>query len=278
MAKRPPGWYKTLVNRPVVNVDGYDRYEKICGSIADVFFFADKEKLLWQVTHNSTDTKNIIFYTFYKLGEAKCPAYWVGKELLTALMQSELTVEIDSLHWAMKTGIFMLPKGPVASPGGNSISIVCWHFEPDEKTLYWTALDSEDIFCRKFTVDPEAMQSRFADVIDYGPKTVGEFNDYLQAIFLRLILIMECRPELVETESQAIVRKGFAKNSDRDLYEPLWIGRNYTVRRDATDRGGSHASPRMHWRKGFLRNQPYGEGRQQRKLVWIEPVLVMGSS
>jgi hypothetical protein len=29
-------------------------------------------------------------------------------------------------------------------------------------------------------------------------------------------------------------------------------------------------------RRGFLKNQAYGEGRQERKLVWIEPVFVLG--
>lgn len=29
-----------------------------------------------------------------------------------------------------------------------------------------------------------------------------------------------------------------------------------------------------HWRRGHFRNQPFGEGRSQRRLLWIEPVLV----
>ncbi len=28
------------------------------------------------------------------------------------------------------------------------------------------------------------------------------------------------------------------------------------------------------WRRGHFRNQPYGEGRQQHRIIWIEPVLV----
>jgi len=91
---------------------------------------------------------------------------------------------------------------------------------------------------------------------------------------------MECRPELVDTESQVIrVSLGFAKNKAKDFYEPLWIGKNYRVKsEDTSERGGTHASPRVHWRRGYLRNQPYGEGRQHRKLVWIEPVLIMGKA
>jgi hypothetical protein len=30
----------------------------------------------------------------------------------------------------------------------------------------------------------------------------------------------------------------------------------------------------MHWRRGHIRNQPFGMGRTQRRLLWIEPMLV----
>jgi hypothetical protein len=35
---------------------------------------------------------------------------------------------------------------------------------------------------------------------------------------------------------------------------------------------GSH--PASHWRRGHWRNQPYGEGKSLRKLIWLMPVLV----
>lgn len=48
--------------------------------------------------------------------------------------------------------------------------------------------------------------------------------------------------------------------------------------RQATEQGGLSAvndeSVRVHWRRGHFRRQPYGEGRQLRRLVWIMPVLV----
>ena len=173
----------------------------------------------------------------------------------------------------------MLPKGIISSPGGDSIFTIYWHYDTVKKFLYWTATDKEHFFCRRFGVNSDVIKSSHTDVTDYDPQAVQDFNSHLQNIFLRLILIMECRPELVETETQVVrANKGFAKSNAQDFYQPLWIGRNYAIRRDVQDQGGSHASPRVHWRKGFLRNQPYGEGRQQRKLVWIEPVIVLGNS
>jgi len=279
MTKKPKGWCEAIAIRPVIHVDGYEHYEKVCGHVADIFFSVDEQKLRQKLITNSKESINITLYTLYKVGEAKCPAYWVSKELLTALMQSELSVEIDSLNWAMKTGIFMLPKGVVFSPEKRSTYTIFWHYDAAGKFLCWAATDGDSFFCRKFQFGDNSRKFTYADVEDLNPQLVTDFNEYLQAIFLRLILIMECRPELVEAEAQVVrVNKGFAKDKAKDFYEPLWIGRNYAIKRDVQDKGGTHASPRVHWRRGYLRNQPYGEGRQQRKLVWIEPVLVMGRS
>ncbi|MBW4564917.1 MAG: hypothetical protein KME32_28095 [Mojavia pulchra JT2-VF2] len=92
---------------------------------------------------------------------------------------------------------------------------------------------------------------------------------------------MEVRPELVDKTSEVIrVNKGFGKSQAQDFYQPLWLGQRYILKREETQSNegssGSHGTKSIHWRRGFLRNQPYGQGRQQRKLVWIEPVLVMG--
>lgn len=278
MTKKPKGWYKAIAIRPVMHQEGYESYEKVCGYVADIYFTTSEKELYQKLVTNAKDSKYVSFYTLFKVGEAKCPAYWVGKELLTALMQSEIDVEAESLQWAMKTGIFMLPKGVISTPGGSSIRAIFWHYDATNKFLYWTAIDEGNFFCRIIQVSERLRKVFYTNTLDYDPQVVRELNDYLQSIFLRLLLIMECRPELVETESKLIrVNQGFAKDKAKDFYEPLWIGRNYRVKReDAQDKGGTHASPRVHWRRGYLRNQPYGEGRQQRKLVWIEPVLVMG--
>ena len=38
MSKKPKGWYKALAIRPVIHVDGYESYEKVCGHVADIYF------------------------------------------------------------------------------------------------------------------------------------------------------------------------------------------------------------------------------------------------
>lgn len=281
MSKKPKGWYKEIVIRPVVHVDGYESYEKMCGHVADIYYSAEEEKLLRQLRTNPAESMYITLYTLFKVGIAKCPAYWVNKDLLEALMQSSLDIEVENLQWAMKTGFFMLPTGVVMSPENRSIHAIYWHFDTNNNLLYWTAMDGLSFFCRRFKVGDDVIKATYTDVKDFNPQVVTEFNEYLQAIFLRLILIMECRPELVDTTSEVIrVNKGFGKAQAQDFYQPLWLGLGYRLKREGTFRSegssGTYGTKSVHWRRGFIRNQPYGEGRQQRKLVWIEPVIVMG--
>jgi hypothetical protein len=282
MSKKPKGWYKELVLRPVIHVDGYASYEKICSYVAEMYYSAEEEhELQRQLINNPRESIHITLYTLFKVGQAKCPAYWVGKDLLEALQQSVLTVEVENLNWAMKTGMFMLPKDVILSPENNSIDAIFWHYNVEESLVFWACTDNDLFFCRRFKLDNQKL--KHIDPGDIDPKVVVGFNEYLQSIFLRLILMMECRPELVDVEEKQqkiTINKGFGKVQAQDFYQPLWIGQNYrfkregTVSSDGSSKQGGAKSP--HWRRGFIRNQPYGEGRQQRKLVWIEPVLVMG--
>lgn len=281
MSKKPKGWFNEIVIRPVVHVDGYESYEKMCGIVAEFYYSSEEQKLLRQLRTNPKDSRYITLYTLFKVGQAKCPAYWVNNDLLSALMQSNLDIEVENLQWAMKTGFFMLPKGVILSPEKRSIDTIFWHCDTSDDLLYWAAIDRDSVFCRRFKISDNLKKFTYTDTQDFNPQVVTDFNQYLQSIFLRLILIMECRPELVDKESELVrVNKGFGKAQAQDFYQPLWLGLGYRLKREGTqgseDSSGIHGTKSVHWRRGFLRNQPYGEGRQQRKLVWIEPVLVMG--
>ncbi|PAX59795.1 hypothetical protein [Brunnivagina elsteri] len=282
MPKKPKGWYKEIVLRPVVHVDGYESYEKICSYVADVYFSRDEEKIKTGMLRNPKESTYITIYTLFKVGQSKCPTYWVSADLLSALMQSNLDVDIENLQWAMKTGLFMLPKGVIISPENRSVDTIFWHYDTDNDLIYWAATDDDAVFCRRFQVFKNLGKYTHVDVKDMNNQTITEFNEYMQSIFLRLILIMQCRPELVdaaEKQDKVTVNQGFGKAQAQDFYQPLWIGQEYRLKREGTvssdgNKQGGTKSP--HWRRGFIRNQPYGEGRQKRKLVWIEPILVMG--
>lgn len=283
MSKKPKGWYHQIVSRPVVHVDGFAPYEKICENVANIYFAVDPSfDIERKVITHAKDSKYVSAYTLYKVGQAKCPAYWVNPDILIALTDSDLSVELENLNWAMKTGIFMLPKGAILSPENYSIEAIYWHWDSEKYLLYWAATDAVSSYCRRFRIIDHDKKFRYTDVQDLSSETVVSFNDYLQSVFFKLLLIMEARPEYVDTTSERIViNKGFSKSNDKDYYKPLWIGKEYKLKREGnTENTGASTgnSKSVHWRRGYLRNQAYGEGRQKRKLIWIEPVLVMGGA
>jgi hypothetical protein len=282
MSKKPKGWYKEIVLRPVLNVDGYMQYEKICGHVADIYYSVNHKNIEQQVLEHARESVYISTYTLFKVGEAKCPAYWVNNDLLTALAQSDLSVEADDLNWAMKTGIFMIPIGAILSPEKYAVQAIYWYCDKERGLLYWAATDGINFFCRRFRVEDNQRKFTYTDAQELSSEVVVEFNEYLQSIFLRLLLMMEARPEYVDTTSERVtINKGFSKSNDKDYYKPLWIGKEYRLKREGnTENTGATtgSSKSVHWRRGYLRNQAYGEGRQKRKLIWIEPVLVMGGA
>jgi hypothetical protein len=106
------------------------------------------------------------------------------------------------------------------------------------------------------------------------------FNNKVQAFAVKLLLALTARPSLAVNNGlarPAKVKKGRVRP---ELWNPNVIGWDYRAVRPADTGGehGTHASPRMHWRKGTWRNQPYGPRpwteASLKKLIWIEPCLV----
>jgi hypothetical protein len=102
-----------------------------------------------------------------------------------------------------------------------------------------------------------------------------KLNAWMNGLSASLIMAMTARPDLVES-GQCVRPAKFKHGRVRpELWSPNVIGRTYRILRvpgsDAT-----HASPRMHWRRGHYRHQRYGLGHQQVRVIWIEPVLVGG--
>jgi hypothetical protein len=90
-------------------------------------------------------------------------------------------------------------------------------------------------------------------------------------LLLGTLLLMTARPDLVSygtLQQTAKVKHGHTKGVN-EFWSPNMIGREYKLRRESP--GGFHLSPRLHWVRGFYRNQAYGKQWANRKLVWIEP-------
>ncbi len=116
--------------------------------------------------------------------------------------------------------------------------------------------------------------------VDIGDTTLAEagqtgVDDGIRNFFVNAVLLMANYPEMLETGSlleRAKERIGRGPVTKTEYWAPNWLGRRYKrVKRSDGMSESSHASPMFHWRKGHWRNQACGEGRKDRKQVWIEP-------
>lgn len=105
------------------------------------------------------------------------------------------------------------------------------------------------------------------------------FNEKVQSFAVKLMLAMTAIPSVIVNGTMARKPKEKKGRVISELWNPNLIGWNYRAKRDLSGgEGGTHASPRMHWRRGTYRNQPYGQRpwteTTPKRLIWIEPVLV----
>jgi hypothetical protein len=101
----------------------------------------------------------------------------------------------------------------------------------------------------------------------------SEYLENMARVLFGTLMAINARPELV---SLGQLEKKVQPKKDRparEFWTPNIIGANYRLQRHEPA-GGTHASPRIHWRRGHFRQQPYGTGRTLRKTIWMEPMLV----
>lgn len=103
-----------------------------------------------------------------------------------------------------------------------------------------------------------------------------KFTRTVDKLLLQTLLYLQLKPDAVSSTPPSSHQSGNgfrAKADPRQPLEPIWIGRDYKPQ-GIKHPQGSHASPRLHWRRGHWKRVPVGEGRVGRKWAWIEPTLV----
>lgn len=98
---------------------------------------------------------------------------------------------------------------------------------------------------------------------------------------LRLVLTMVARPDLVTHGHKLPQDDKLKRKGAKEVWKPNFLGHAYRPKREdepgTRELGGSESErfgPRCHWRRGHYRNQAHGRNHEQRKLIWIEPILV----
>lgn len=262
------------------------------------------------------------------------PAFFVSREFLAAICQTDLP---DDIKWTdtklpYDAGLLYLPLGALRDPEGAAVNVLGWHrLRKGEQILVGRKMKIdciEDAFIvlglcepsvtRMYSRCVDASQTHYIAAPTVTASTRGIFDlpltkddevflSQMVSICFSILLSLNAKPELL-TPGQLSTGKGKkTKKAKREFWTPNIIGRSYRVQRE--HRGGSHASPRLHWRRGRWNHQPIGnyrgnpdfvsaatlprlaDGRidwdavsddvrerfwKYHKHIWLEPVLIEG--
>lgn len=236
------------------------------------------------------------------------PYLFVSSDLLEAAKHTTID---PSLKWEdvplpFPFGTFMLPKGGLVHPELGEIQFLTWGcpvatheyrfgksyptvtLEDGNLIIVWTAL-ADDRTDRPFLFSATTTDTSFEEfeikrkapanlqLVDKWALATSEeesaFLARLRELVAAISLILAARPKLLSHGKKT----GVHKKSNREIWTANIIGRDFKLKKESS-KGNlmGHASPRVHWRRGHYRNQPYGTLRANIKRIWLEPVLVGG--
>ena len=241
------------------------------------------------------------------LEEHDWPTYFVTAPLLQAMLRTHPPQGMTwaDIPWPFDAVTFMIPRGilkditgaPIYALGAFQVadankpdqlpewlkhlgahtyarSGVFWLFEPAGLMLHDCTFPST----QSLEPDAEWIDKATAEQVDNGsaPAMVcsGDFASHMAGIVANILLVMQARPELVERGG----RTGKRLASGVPAYGPTFIGRKYTTETRGPRLAGTTGHfTELRWVAGHLRNQAYGKGRTDRKLILIDPFLRYGA-
>ncbi len=241
----------------------------------------------------------------YQVIRHRVPVYFIDEAFVRAVAATDLPHDftLDDLHWPMPAMVVRFPArfmqeylgrdvcyvyaancdagdySAPALPGCPAITVpkskVAWQFYSWQNGNLESFVSS---YFRQDRVDETIQNYCYTDYTgikdEAGIASDKEITDRLSALMLKLLVILNTRPQLVESGRcvrPQKIKHGRVKHCE--LWSPNLIGRCYRTIREGPG-GGTHASPRVHWRRGHVRSQPHGPHWSLRKPVWVEPVLV----
>lgn len=242
------------------------------------------------------ESSRTIFRIDRHLIDLNVPTLFVAPEFGRAVMETEPPAEIlwTEARLPHEAAILMLPDGLIPDPAGVSLPFVAYsrmkagdvYREIDRELavasdiLSIHALTSlrgpagTNITYEMTLNSANARQANIRDLHYDRVLSAGE-DEWLTDVarfVLKVALVVEERPSLLgKSELLRKPRKG--KDA---LWSPNVIGKAFRILREppTAETATARAGVRTHWRRGHFRNQAHGEGRAQRKIIWIQPVLV----
>jgi hypothetical protein len=204
------------------------------------------------------------------------------------------TGEVAMIVWArLKPGEYQPPAPgiPVMTEAYQSIRVIC--LCPEKARWYQAILEDDQKPLRLQNPFDRTPGDKIPQVI-LGPLDLvldekdAVFIDEMFTIAFGTFMVMNARPQLVERGE--LIRRVTKAGQTREFWTPNIIGPKYKLKRevpkiidgkfvyDGQREHGTHASPRMHWRRGHHRFQAHGAGRRERKEIWVEPTLIGGQA
>lgn len=243
-------------------------------------------------------------HLFDMIAEAEregCKSFAFGRELTEALWNtSPPDVKVADVPMPMPTVFACLPMGNgsglryaivttmqgsndprldntralIRERRGVDLKIVARHERIDP--LYRVIVVTEDWRMVRFQGDLNMPLSRpMHDENTLADLTIDDEDQRLCGFAWTLVAAISARPELIVSGSTTrVAKKNNGVRHHVTVVRPAIVGEKYLIQREKGS--GTHASPRSHWRRGHFRNQACGPKKQLHKLIWIEPMLIVG--
>ena len=235
----------------------------------------------------------------------KVPLFFVAPDLFTSVQKSTPPGELDwvNMRLPFDSAAFVLPRGSLVHESRGEVDYL-WYTRlrkhdplPSYPGIESAGVSDDDCFMI-FAPCMSSANRRVPGLFYFGSKTpvldlkdadrtelsdpVGaekaglladdmSFLSIASTLLCNLLLVMDARKELL-TPGQW---NGKKTSRGLEFWTPNMLGKDYVLRRPSVS--GDGPTPRMHWRRGHVRQQPYGEGHSLRRALWIEPTLVAAS-
>lgn len=305
-ARAPELFAKYYPHRYTDSIGGYHSPKALAALLASIEHFSKHNDL-----SNFSITEILLAPALPYLVEHKMPLMFLGRDFLDAILHSDypLPIEWAPLHLPYEHGVFVLPTSAVTTSKGNDLSFVLYSrkykgrqyttysghsyvteentfsissLALDEDTWYNTNISEsttpiitlKDIFSGYGGSECPGFEHKFSYDADFD-KDDAELAKTVGSIVFGTILALNAREDLLEPRKRLrVVQNKHDVTKRLEYWEPNFVGRHYHIKRLPAK--GTHASPRLHWRRGHYRSQPFGPGRKERKIIWIEPCLIAG--
>lgn len=246
------------------------------------------------------------FHISLRLAQYGMQQTWISAELAFDLLQTTPPVDLNwtDMQIPFESMIFVLPKGALTDTTHGDVCFVAYSRirkgDAIKSQLGPTAQTNVDILAfvavcadgswitwnlsadKSPVVDLRDLDGFFEAFItgvhgaDYRCSFDAEYKIekiVMHYIFGALLLMTEHTELVTEpTLTKRVQRRG---GTSQEWWSPRILGgKHIACRRPSEGQGGTHASPRLHWRCGHWTNQPYGPKHSFRRRQWVKACIV----